>query len=181
MAESLRCWNCGESLDDVPLPISRHASCASCFEVLHCCRMCRHYSPKQTPYCDDDRTDPPTVKETANFCEYFQPDNCFNAKDTGRSGKAKSALDNLFDGADTQSVSDSALSNSELPNSALSNSELPDTEDGDVDADDPLNKFNGMNAPESAISLQWSRFARTRVGFAQPLLWNFPAVAPSRD
>ena len=26
MAEPLRCWNCGESLDDVPLPISRHAS-----------------------------------------------------------------------------------------------------------------------------------------------------------
>lgn len=134
MPASLICWNCSESVADVPLPISRHANCASCFEVLHCCRMCRHYLPNKAPYCDEDRADPPTVKETANFCEYFQPANRSNTNDVGQSGKAKSALDNLFDGADDQPSSDSEQPGSELFSS----------EDGEDEMDDPLNKFNGL-------------------------------------
>ncbi len=129
MAESISCWNCFEPLADVPLPISRHANCASCFEVLHCCRMCRHYLPNKAPYCDEDRAEPPSVKETANFCEYFEPVNRLNTSDAERSGKAKSALDNLFGGADHQPASDSEFSISEL--------------EGD-ETDDPLNKFNGL-------------------------------------
>ena len=124
MAALLICWNCGESLADVPLPVSRHANCASCFEVLHCCRMCRHYLPNKTPYCGDERADPPTVKENANFCDYFEPANRFNTRDAGPSGKAKSALDNLFDGADNQPVSNPLYN--------------------DSDTSDPLNKFNGL-------------------------------------
>ena len=134
MAATLDCWNCGESLADVPLPISRHASCASCFEVLHCCRMCRHYLPNKAPYCGEDRADPPTVKESANFCEYFEPANRSNARDVGQSRNAKSALDNLFDDADNQPES----------NAEHSNSELFSSEDGDAETDDPLNKFNGL-------------------------------------
>jgi hypothetical protein len=124
MATSLICWNCGDSLADVPLPVSRHANCASCFEVLHCCRMCRHYTPNKSPYCDDERSDPPSVKENANFCEYFEPANRFNARDAGPSVKATSELDNLFGGTDNQPASGS--------------------EHNDVDKDDPLNKFNGL-------------------------------------
>ncbi len=90
----LVCWNCGESVADVPLPISRHANCRHCFEVLHCCRMCELYNTDKPDHCDHDRTEPPVNKETANFCEYFKPTNRFEVgqKNEGVSG----ALDALF-------------------------------------------------------------------------------------
>ena len=98
----LNCWNCGKTLADVPLPISRHAHCASCFEVLRCCRMCQHYRDLDHTKCAEDRADPPVIKENANFCEFFRPDrNAFNPNITQASGAAKSRLDALF-GRDTE-------------------------------------------------------------------------------
>ena len=103
----LNCWNCGKALADVPLPISRHAHCASCFEVLRCCRMCQHYRDLDHTKCAEDRADPPVIKENANFCEFFRPDrNAFNPNVTQASGAAKSRLDALFgdalSGGDTE-------------------------------------------------------------------------------
>ena len=98
----LNCWNCGKALADVPLPISRHSHCASCFEVLRCCRMCQHYRDLDHTKCAEDRADPPVIKENANFCEFFRPDrNAFNPNITQASGAAKSRLDALF-GGDTE-------------------------------------------------------------------------------
>ena len=98
----LNCWNCGKALADVPLPISRHAHCASCFEVLRCCRMCQHYRDLDHTKCAEDRADPPVIKENANFCEFFRPDrNAFNPNITQASGAAKSRLDVQF-GGDTE-------------------------------------------------------------------------------
>ena len=95
----LNCWNCGKTLADVPLPISRHAHCTSCFEVLRCCRMCQHYRDLDHTKCAEDRADPPVIKENANFCEFFRPDrNAFNPNITQASGAAKSRLDALFVG-----------------------------------------------------------------------------------
>ena len=103
----LNCWNCGKTLADVPLPISRHAHCTSCFEVLRCCRMCQHYRDLDHTKCAEDRADPPVIKENANFCEFFRPDrNAFNPNITQASGAAKSRLDALFgdalSGGDTE-------------------------------------------------------------------------------
>ena len=98
----LNCWNCGKTLADVPLPISRHAHCTSCFEVLRCCRMCQHYRDLDHTKCAEDRADPPVIKENANFCEFFRPDrNAFNPNVTQANGAAKSRLDALF-GGDTE-------------------------------------------------------------------------------
>jgi len=69
----LKCWNCGNSLADVPRPISRHEQCRICFEALHCCRLCRHYRTDVTGQCDEERADPPVIKENANFCDWFRP------------------------------------------------------------------------------------------------------------
>ena len=96
MAKSLVCWNCGGSLDDIPRPISRHANCSACFEVLHCCRMCRHYEPDKRPYCDHERAEPPVEKETANFCDYFKPVNRYSKREASRGNRAKSDLEALF-------------------------------------------------------------------------------------
>lgn len=124
MADRLVCWNCGTSLDDIPRPISRHANCPKCFEVLHCCRMCRHYEPDKRPYCDHDRAEPPVEKENANFCDYFKPVNRFDSAGVSRSDSAKSDLDALFGDGDAG---------------------LPDDDiDKPIDNDDPMNKLNDL-------------------------------------
>ena len=93
----LLCWNCGASLDDVPRPISRHATCAKCFEVLHCCRMCRWFAPGRPQDCDHDRAEPPVEKASANFCEFFSPSTrAFDADDASERSAARSRADALF-------------------------------------------------------------------------------------
>jgi hypothetical protein len=93
----LVCWNCGACLDDVPLPISRHATCERCANQLHCCRLCQHYDPKRTLQCFEDRADPPLEKGNANFCEFFIPQaGAFNERSDGRQHAARQALDSMF-------------------------------------------------------------------------------------
>ncbi|MGE0621218.1 MAG: hypothetical protein AB7I04_13555 [Pseudomonadales bacterium] len=95
--DGLVCWNCGTSLEAVPRPISRHEQCPACFEALHCCRLCRHYRPSVTGHCDEDRADPPVVKENANFCDWFRPSNrAFSGSRPERSAAAQDRLQALF-------------------------------------------------------------------------------------
>lgn len=97
MARTLVCWNCGADLEDIPRPISRHANCPDCYEVLHCCRMCRHYAPSRPGDCDHDRADPPVHKEGANFCDYYKPKfGAFEEEEGKRKSEAKSQFDALF-------------------------------------------------------------------------------------
>ena len=99
------CWNCGIDLADLPTPISRHDHCPKCFEALHNCRSCRHYAPKASVTCSEDQADPPSNKETANFCEWFRPDaGAFSGDRTGRADKAKDRLQALF-GAEDETAS----------------------------------------------------------------------------
>ena len=103
------CWNCGCSLRDIPRPISRHANCPECFEDLHCCRLCVHFTPHLTGQCDDDRADPPIQKEIANFCEFFRP--LSGAYDDARGSRrdvARQRLDTLFGGAAGETPADGA-------------------------------------------------------------------------
>ena len=118
----LRCWNCGTSLAEVPRPISRHEHCPSCFEALHCCRLCRHYQSDASITCDEERADPPVHKENANFCDYFRPRSGAYVADRGeQSEAARAKLDALF-GADTpeetDNVPDSAPDASIAPSKA---------------------------------------------------------------
>jgi hypothetical protein len=96
MAE-LKCWNCGTSLAEIPRPISRHEQCPECFEALHCCRLCRHYRPDVTGRCDEDRAEPPVVKENANFCDWFRPAaGAFAGSRVEKSSAAQDRLKALF-------------------------------------------------------------------------------------
>lgn len=126
MAE-LTCWNCGASLENIPRPISRHANCEKCFEVLHCCRMCRHYDPDRRPYCGEDRADPPVEKENANFCDFFSPVNRFEGKRADTAGKAKDDLAALFGEGESE---DGIGLSGEAAN--------------DLDRDDPLTKLDDL-------------------------------------
>ena len=93
----LHCWNCGADLAGIPRPISRHEQCPDCFEALHCCRLCRHYRVDVTGQCDEDRADPPVVKENANFCDWFRPAaGAFSGDRASRADTAKDRLQALF-------------------------------------------------------------------------------------
>lgn len=95
----LVCWKCGASLDDVPRPITRHSNCLSCYAELYCCRMCRKYDSRYTSKCSDDRTDPPSHKDTANFCDYYSPDfEAFRAGELAAAKSSEAKLDALFGG-----------------------------------------------------------------------------------
>ena len=92
-AAGLNCWNCGASLDELPRPITRHMNCPECFEDLHCCRMCRHFTDNATNPCADERAEPPVYKEGANFCGFFRP--ASDSYRAGRKEKGEQARSNL--------------------------------------------------------------------------------------
>jgi hypothetical protein len=119
MAE-LSCWNCGTSLDDLPRPISRHANCPQCFTEVHCCRMCRHYDVKATEQCQEERAEPPTNKEVANFCEWFEPrTGAYRARRTDAQDRARAKLDALFGGSssgETDPADETDSTASDAPN-----------------------------------------------------------------
>jgi hypothetical protein len=101
MSASLVCWNCGAALDGVPQPISRHEHCQKCSEALHCCRLCRHFDAASSTRCTEDRAEPPTNKESANFCEWFAPrGGAHEGPSGGRQADARAKLDALFGGND---------------------------------------------------------------------------------
>ncbi len=97
MPSTLVCWNCGGSLSDIPLPISRHETCQKCREVLHCCRMCEYYKIDAPGNCDHDRADPPARKESANFCGFFRYKlSAYEPRRTTSKDSAEKQLDALF-------------------------------------------------------------------------------------
>ena len=106
----LQCWNCGQSLADLPKPISRHEHCPECFEAVHCCRLCRHYRADASIHCLEDRADPPVNKENANFCDWFRPDpGAYSGDRQDRSASARNKLDALFAAGDESAASDETL------------------------------------------------------------------------
>lgn len=99
----LVCWNCGENLDDIPRPISRHANCPRCFNELHCCRLCRHYDAQKTATCFEDRAEPPLQKENANFCDFYAPQfGAFQPNAADKSDSARADLQALFGGGSSE-------------------------------------------------------------------------------
>ena len=98
-------------MQDIPLPISRHANCPGCHTEVHCCRMCVDYDPGVADACREDRTEPPSNKEVANFCEFFRPRYEFQVQgeenaDKGATARAK--LDALFSAPDSSGSSGSS-------------------------------------------------------------------------
>lgn len=108
---TLRCYRCGESLASLSLPLSRLDNCPACSVELHVCRMCRHYAPQAPDACTEEDAIEVTRKDTANFCDYFDPDpNAFDGAEKAADLKARAALDSLFGGADEGAGESSALS-----------------------------------------------------------------------
>jgi hypothetical protein len=73
MTDSLQCYRCGGSLDELTLPISREDQCPACTVYVHCCRMCEFYEPSIAEQCREDDAEEVKNKENANFCDFFRP------------------------------------------------------------------------------------------------------------
>lgn len=68
MAEQLACWQCGQVQKTLLLPLSRREECDACGADLHVCKQCQHFDGR---HCNEQRSQPPSDKEKANFCDYF--------------------------------------------------------------------------------------------------------------
>ncbi len=95
--DDLLCWQCGASITDQPLPLSRRAECAICGADLHTCRLCRFYDTGVAKHCREPIADEVKEKERANFCECFQHKNgAFTATDSSAAIAAETELGALF-------------------------------------------------------------------------------------
>jgi hypothetical protein len=101
----LVCWKCGESLDEVPTPLSRYAECLSCRCELHVCRMCRFYDTSVAQSCREPIAEEVKDKTRANFCELFQSRNDAYQPDR-TAGEAPAALAALFGSPSETSTSE---------------------------------------------------------------------------
>jgi hypothetical protein len=59
--------------------------------------MCHYFNPGAVDDCDEERADPPVIKESANFCEYYKPiPGRFKGETLTKQIKAVSDLNSLF-------------------------------------------------------------------------------------
>ena len=126
-ANDLACWNCGASLAELPRPITRHMNCPACFEDLHCCRMCRHFTDNATNPCDDERAEPPVHKEGANFCDFYRPaSDSYRAGRRERSEQAQANLSALFSNRETNDTAQPAAGRGETEAASAARRKLDD-------------------------------------------------------
>ncbi len=97
MAEQLRCWKCGEDLQEVILPMSRREECAHCGADQHVCKLCTQYNHAISGQCGEERAEEVSNKEVANFCDYFESsDNAYQPRSSTEEDDAKRQLVALF-------------------------------------------------------------------------------------
>lgn len=99
MVAALICWQCGASIADLSLPLSRFDECRSCRASLHACRLCQFYDITVAKQCREPIAEEVKDKERANFCDYFQPrPGAWSDKGVTEGERAKAALAALFGG-----------------------------------------------------------------------------------
>ncbi len=85
--------------------------------------MCKSYDTRYTNKCNDERTDPPIYKDTANFCEFFKPlPNAFDPGQDQASKQARAELKAVF-GEDDESGEGSAPAPDESDDAPMSEEE----------------------------------------------------------
>ena len=71
---TVRCWNCGISLEDdlfVRGKFPFRALCDRCGSWQHCCCNCKHYRRGLSNDCTIPETEWVADREASNFCEEF--------------------------------------------------------------------------------------------------------------
>ncbi|MDN4501870.1 hypothetical protein QX776_05630 [Alteromonadaceae bacterium BrNp21-10] len=72
MTDSLHCWQCNKTLENVILPMSRREECTFCRSDQHVCKMCKFFD-HNPGRCNEERAEDISDREKANFCDYFNP------------------------------------------------------------------------------------------------------------
>ncbi len=110
----LVCWQCGESLKEIPKPFTRLEQCRKCHADLHVCVMCRYYNPCINDKCDHDMAERAREFDIANFCHYYKPKPDAFVKGTKKSAdEAANKLNALFGEEITEESSDVTQSTSD--------------------------------------------------------------------
>lgn len=94
-----QCWQCGQPLLEMILPLSRREQCPNCQAEIHVCRQCIHFDERVASQCREDRAEDVSDKQRANFCDYHAlRADAFEPRDDAQS-RAQSELEALFGGA----------------------------------------------------------------------------------
>lgn len=73
ITDSVKCFRCNQALAFSPMDmIGRHEECPSCYQGLHCCRMCHFYDASSYNECKEPMANRVLDKEKANFCDFFK-------------------------------------------------------------------------------------------------------------
>jgi len=73
ITDSVKCFKCNHILNFLPMDmIGRQEECPSCFQSLHCCRMCHFYNTSAYNECKEPMANRVLDKEKANFCDFFK-------------------------------------------------------------------------------------------------------------
>ena len=97
MSQGLVCWNCGASIADLSLPLSRFDECRGCRAPVHACRLCEFYQTTVAKQCREPIAEEVKDKERANFCDYFKPRlGAHTPRNQQELDDARAALDAFF-------------------------------------------------------------------------------------
>lgn len=115
MSDQLVCWQCGESIEDLPQPLGRYDICPKCRSELYVCKMCELYDPTVSLGCKETIAEEVKNKERANFCNFFQvKPNAFQPNEqTAAKQQAMDKLEGLFSSGGATSPSPSTPGNEE--------------------------------------------------------------------
>ncbi|MEM7468818.1 MAG: hypothetical protein AAF387_18270 [Pseudomonadota bacterium] len=89
---SLNCWNCGDLVADIPLPMARNENCPACHADLH---VCRQYDTSKASACQEPVAEHIVEKSRANFCGYLMVNTSLQTH-SGDSAEQLGELNNLF-------------------------------------------------------------------------------------
>jgi len=108
MSAGIVCYNCGQALAALSLPLSRQDVCPGCAAYVHVCRMCEHFDPQVPAQCREDDAEEVTEKQRVNFCEWFSPrEHAFDEGKRNERTRSQARLDQLF-GDSGEAESDAA-------------------------------------------------------------------------
>jgi len=72
-ASKINCFKCNHTLEYAPMAnIGRQEECPSCYQALHCCKMCHFYDLTAYNECKEPMANRVLDKEKANFCDFFK-------------------------------------------------------------------------------------------------------------
>ncbi|MBN2030099.1 hypothetical protein JW824_07615 [bacterium] len=91
----MHCYRCGREVH-VQDRVGRQETCPHCGVYLHCCLNCRFYDPNAYHQCRESEAEYVSDKESANFCDYFEPGDSKKSQRTDRAEEAKKKLEQLF-------------------------------------------------------------------------------------